>query len=542
MEVTRDYLTRLLTSIKDVLKIQQELVEILIQNDSNDKQRNALVHEIVHPSIDEMPRKKIIQVLREKDVEIFLFNSLAQDRVEAISVHVLSANVKVLSTNGYELPYQVNRVYNRSHWELIFIAKLSALSINSFTLRYAESSSGKEGQSSSDFMLENEKMILNLNNDTGYLESIFDKNSSKGAIIKLNFGGYKSKIRDSGAYLFRVESEMGNIFQEYTAKVFVTKGPIASDVTVIYGPFLTHKIRIFNSKTYLDNVVSIVNEVDFGNSMQHHDLEMFMRVKTSIKNGKDRPEFFTDQNGFHWQPRKKVTSLGIEANYFPITTCAFMQDDEMRLSLMTTHAQGAASLNEGEMEVMLDRRTSIDDGRGMGEGVFDSIKMEHKFYLTLEFFDDNHENINNYYQMPSLLAQHFTYFLNYPVNIFINNMASMKIRNEVNLFNHKFPCDFHLVNLRSMTDDELEWLPSQSALLILHRLGYDCELDNEFLSNKFCDKSGAFDNIQFVKDLKVLSVERTTLTALESKFSLKSFSQDDIIESMEIRTYNVTFR
>lgn len=536
--VTQDYLERLLGSIRDMARIQEGLIETLIQINDKDKYKNFLTREIEHEKIDQSPTRKVIRVEKNDDVEIFIYNSLAQDRVEAISLFVLSANVKVLTSQGYEINYQVNSVPGENFCELIFIAKLSALSVSSFVLSYNENVSDRLGVIDRNPTLENQRMVLNFDNVTGYLSSIFNKQSTKGSIVKINFGAYKSAMRESGAYLFKPSSEISTFMSDHKSEVIITKGPIAEDVTIIRDKFLTHKVRIFNSQTYLDDAILILNDIDFGPSNQNNDVEMFMRIKASIKNGQQEAEFFTDQNGFHWQQRRTVSSLGIEANYFPITTCAFMQDHESRLSLITTHAQGAASLKIGQMEVMLDRRTTIDDGRGMGEGVYDSIKMQHNFYLTLEYFSNDHQHSNEY-QRPSLLVQHLTNAINYPANVFINDKMSPKTRNDIELFNYKIPCDHHLVNLRTLTDDELEWLPSQSALLIIHRFGYDCQMQNAYLSDEICDYTNDLKSLQLMKGTKVATAERTSLTALKKKYEIDYFSEP--LEAMELRTYNITF-
>jgi alpha-mannosidase len=535
--VTQDYLGRLLISIKEMVKIQQNLIESILQLNDRNRVKNFLTTEIQQETIDKSPKKKVIEVKKDESVEIFIYNSLAQERVEGISIFVSAPNVKVTNSKGYELNYQVNQVLGENFFEIIFIAKLSGLSINSFGLSYREDVTGKMGQVSSGHTVENDKMVLTFNETSGLLSSIFDKLSAKGSIVKMIFGAYKSTMRDSGAYLFKPSNEISNFMASLQTEVVFTKGPIAEDVTVIRDNFLVHKVRIFNSKTHLDDAISIVNEIDFGTGNKNSDIEMFMKIRTSIKNGKE-PEFFTDQNGFHWQQRRKISHLGIEANYYPITSCAFMQDNESRLSLMTTHAQGAASLNEGEIEVMLDRRTSIDDGRGMGEGVWDSIKMQHKFYLTLEYFKENLQRKDSY-QVPSLLVQHLTNALNYPTNIFINDKIQAKSRNEIKLLQYEFPCDHHLVNLRTLTDDELEWLPSQSALLILHRFGFDCEFKNEYLLDNVCGSSSELNSLQFVHGIKVATAERTSLTALKKNYEIDYFNEP--LEAMEIRTYNITF-
>ena len=39
---------------------------------------------------------------------------------------------------------------------------------------------------------------------------------------------------------------------------------------------------------------------------------------------------------------------------------------------------------KGSLEVVVDRRATFDDGRGMGEGILDSVDTLHKYWLLLE--------------------------------------------------------------------------------------------------------------------------------------------------------------
>lgn len=62
----------------------------------------------------------------------------------------------------------------------------------------------------------------------------------------------------------------------------------------------------------------------------------------------------------------------------------YIQDNNVRLSLLLNHAQGAASWQPGYLEVMLDRRTLYDDSRGMGEGLVDNRRTISKYWLLIE--------------------------------------------------------------------------------------------------------------------------------------------------------------
>ena len=65
-------------------------------------------------------------------------------------------------------------------------------------------------------------------------------------------------------------------------------------------------------------------------------------------------------------------------NYYPVTESAYIEDDKTRLTLLVDHASGVSSLQEGWLEVMVDKRTMHDDARGMGEGVMDSRLTRHR--------------------------------------------------------------------------------------------------------------------------------------------------------------------
>ena len=54
--------------------------------------------------------------------------------------------------------------------------------------------------------------------------------------------------------------------------------------------------------------IFIENNFDFGDQDNHRDLDLYMRINSKIKNR--GPTFYTDQNGFQMQRRKKFSGLG----------------------------------------------------------------------------------------------------------------------------------------------------------------------------------------------------------------------------------------
>ena len=63
---------------------------------------------------------------------------------------------------------------------------------------------------------------------------------------------------------------------------------------------------------------------------------------------------------------------------------AYLEDETLRLSLVVDHALAVASLEEGRLKLILDRRASKDDGRGLEESLGDTRPMTHKYRILLE--------------------------------------------------------------------------------------------------------------------------------------------------------------
>jgi hypothetical protein len=102
--------------------------------------------------------------------------------------------------------------------------------------------------------------------------------------------------------------------------------------------------------------------------------EAIFRLSTTLLS---QGVFFTDANGREMQQRRRdqrpwrwPADFYFEpapANYYPITTAAALGDGEMTALVATDRAQGASSLEDGELEVMVHRATPEDDARGVGE-------------------------------------------------------------------------------------------------------------------------------------------------------------------------------
>lgn len=65
--------------------------------------------------------------------------------------------------------------------------------------------------------------------------------------------------------------------------------------------------------------------------------------------------------------RKRFEKLPIQAHFYPMTTAAFIDSNQIRLTLLAKQSLAVASLESGLVESILDRRLMQDDNRGIGQ-------------------------------------------------------------------------------------------------------------------------------------------------------------------------------
>ncbi|KAK3918168.1 hypothetical protein KUF71_007589, partial [Frankliniella fusca] len=603
-------------------------------------------------SYEKLSRRVPVELGLGQPRTVVLFNSLAQHRQDVVKLTVTTPDVRVIDPEGNTVPCQVSPIWNltaggasgpggvsideqqqqqaeprlhlnRDAFELMFVAELPPLALVSYRLeRMATKQAAArakvycaacgrnpddgtafvspfdiKGMQAGDIQLENYAMKLLFDGSTGFLKAITHKAGGRSTRCRVQFAAYPSAQFHSGAYLFMPdpsrESER-DFLEGYASsrQVVITSGPVASEVTVFYGRVLSHTVRLYHAQGALASGVYVENVVDFESPPKNRETELFMRLVTDVANG-DPPELYTDLNGFQMQRRVKVDRIGIEGNYFPVTTQAYIQDASRRVSLLLNHAQGAASWQPGWLEVMLDRRTLYDDSRGMGEGVVDNKPTLTKFWLLLE--DVAPGGDRGQHSRPSLFSNHLSNSLIYPANVYVVDASSAgedlapsstasplseapapapppvarivesSLHKRVTLVSRPFPCDVHLLNLRTLADGSYAQFPSTSALLVLHRQGFACDVgtgvalprcsvvtdDDENAVRKADDEANAEasaearDRLAFhprtaFSRLRLESVTQTSLTGLHHVDRLGGLDQARM-KPMDLLTLNLTF-
>lgn len=153
----------------------------------------------------------------------------------------------------------------------------------------------------------------------------------------LKYGALRGGER-SGAYLFLPDGAATPITVPASTTVLLTTGNLESSVATGL-PFVVHE-SIFRAG---EKALEIRNLVDVGDMS---NTEIIMRMSTGIDS---KEIFYTDLNGFEYIKRKRFTKLPIQANYYPVPSGMYVEDDTMRLTLLTAQPLGGSSLASGQV-------------------------------------------------------------------------------------------------------------------------------------------------------------------------------------------------
>lgn len=343
-------------------------------------------------------------------------------------------------------------------------------------------------------------------NEQGFLTSLVTEQGLNTS-VKTNFLYYPT--RKSGAYLF-LPSRTADEFIKTEPLVLVSRGTFESSVTTSFA-FGLHETII------RDATVEIRNTIDI-RGMENS--EVVMRLSTNIDNG---DTFYTDLNGLSFIRREHFDKIPVQANYYPVPTGIFIEDDTTRLTLLTAQPLGGSSLSPGQIELMQDRRLSFDDERGLGQGIHDNRPVVQIFRLIVENREKCRKLDDSYpgaFLSPAAWTEREA--LLHPLDKFVFN------ENEWNGMlpnfgsNHKaVQPGIEVVALKSLTRD--------SKGIILHRTSLDhCEGANHIDSDhetvniqKMLGQDfpgGVFRApLTFVKKLGPVTIENIDLCPMETK-------------------------
>ena len=205
---------------------------------------------------------------------------------------------------------------------------------------------------------------LNVTQTWGYYKS-FDS-SVDNTEVPYSIGG-----QNSGAYIFRPSVPDAEIVPLNPAKgkATVIETSVGTEVHAEFEQGWVHQVtRVYKGQPFVEIEYTVGPiPIDDGRGK-----EIVTRWQTPIRSS---DTFYTDSNGREFQKRRRnyrpswslETYEPVAGNYYPVNAAIYIEDKDASLAVVTDRSQGGASLSSGSIELLVQRRTIVDDGRGVDE-------------------------------------------------------------------------------------------------------------------------------------------------------------------------------
>ncbi|KAG6398267.1 hypothetical protein SASPL_139722 [Salvia splendens] len=583
--VVEDYGTRMHMALQDLENFMSKAIEVLlgIRHEKNDQLAANFEPAQMRSRYDVQPVHKAISA-REGTVQtVVLFNPLEQTRNEVVMVVVERPDVTVLDSNwtcvksqiSPELRHDNNKIFSGRH-RLYWKSSVPAMGLQTYYVANGFVGCEKAKPASLRIFAPSKKLSCpahyacsNIDSDTVEISNqhqTLSFNVSHGLLHKIsrtdgrmNFVGEEIGMyssRESGAYLFKPNGDAEPTTQAGGTMV-ISEGHLVREVycypkTAWEKSPISHSTRLYNGES---TIQEFVVEKEYHVELLGQELidkEIIARYKTDINN---KRIFYTDLNGFQMSRRETYDKIPLQGNYYPMPSLAFMQDvNGERFSIHTKQSLGVASLKNGWLEIMLDRRLQNDDGRGLGQGVMDNRPMNVLFHILLE------PNIslpadpvsNPRPSSPSLLSHVVGAHLNYPIHGFIGKSPEpISVQPPPRSFSPlaaSLPCDLHILNFKVPRPQKYTQLPigEPKFALIVQRRHWDnsyCRTARSQCSTIADEPINMFDMFQ---GMNVASAKATSVNLLhddtEDLGYNEQFGNDAqeghiLIPPMEIQAY-----
>jgi hypothetical protein len=218
-------------------------------------------------------------------------------------------------------------------------------------------------------------------NASEWLEAVTELETGTTVAVTQDWCYYWSNTGDSvsgqasGAYIFRPVTN-SSCFHPCPAEANAsTVRVILNDTNLVVVErqvctWITERLLLSTSDRTLRHQFSVGPIDDFLNTQGR---EVVSRFKTTLVTNKT---FYTDSNGRELQERilnyratwPFTQSEPVAGNYYPVNALALLKGiNGDAFAIAVDSSVGGASLEDGQIELMVHRRLMVDDGRGVGE-------------------------------------------------------------------------------------------------------------------------------------------------------------------------------
>ena len=203
--------------------------------------------------------------------------------------------------------------------------------------------------------------------NTPFTQSFHWWNSSTGNFAKDGTGDFD---QSSGAYIFRPNNTVAfDVAAGPVALTIVTSGPVVWEARQVFADWASQTVRLWAGSSTVEFEYDI-GAIPFADGMGKEIVSRFTasaiasaKTWTSDSNGRDAQVRVRDhRRSFNYSVYEPVAG-----NFVPINLFTALADAKLQMSIAVDRTQAGASLMDGALELMVQRRILADDNRGVGE-------------------------------------------------------------------------------------------------------------------------------------------------------------------------------
>jgi hypothetical protein len=145
-------------------------------------------------------------------------------------------------------------------------------------------------------------------------------------------------------------------------------GHLVSEAWQVFSPWLSQVVRLREGSGVVEFEWT-VGPVPIDDGIGK---EVIARYNSSLQSA---GVFYTDSNGREFQQRRRdyratwnwQRDQNVSSNYYPINACAWLADSTAALVINNDRSQGGGSIQDGHLELLVHRRLTSDDSKGVSE-------------------------------------------------------------------------------------------------------------------------------------------------------------------------------
>ncbi|XP_047309864.1 probable alpha-mannosidase At5g13980 [Impatiens glandulifera] len=407
--VTNDYQKRLFIGYKEAEKVVAASLDHLTQLTSNSSkptkfQQCPLLNITYCPPTE-------VDLSHGKTLVFVVYNPLGWKREDIIRIPVINTNVKVEdSSTGKPVELQFVPIVNallqlRNNYTAAYVGesptitpkfwlafKASVLPLGFNTYKIISTSSKNTCQRSHKLPMNGSHETIEVGpgalklvySSDGRLSRYINKQTSVNEPMNQSFKYYNASSGNDpqstgsyqapGAYVFRPSSTVYNLLGAPKIPLSVYRGPLYDEVHQWINSWVYQITRVYKDKDHAE-FEFMVGPIPIDDSIGK-DVET--QITTNMKTNKT---FYTDSNGRDFIKRVRdyradwnlKVDEPIAGNYYPINLGIYTKDENKELSILVDRAVGGSSIVDGQLELMLHRRMTSDDSKGVQESLDEQV-------------------------------------------------------------------------------------------------------------------------------------------------------------------------